>query len=312
MSQESLGEFEIIDRLRKKFHQNSSVIIPSGDDAAVVAMPDGDVVITTDVAVEGVHFRKDWSTPIEIGQRITAQNFSDVVAMGAWPVAIVVAVVAPRETPLNFLEALTAGIEDECKRVDASVVGGDMSRGDQLMIAITAIGQRRGVKPVLRSGAQVGDTVYVSGRLGYSAAGLACLMRGSRSPREAVSAYLNVQPNYQLGVDAARAGATSMIDVSDGLVADAGHIAKASQVQLNLDTAALAPDDFLTTLATGMGIDPWQWVLAGGEDHGLLATFAGAAPEGFRPIGRVEAGDGLVLVDGQTPRFVRGHDHFAG
>ncbi|MEY4323749.1 MAG: thiamine monophosphate kinase [Actinomycetota bacterium] len=312
MSQGNLGEFEIIDRLRKKFHQNSSVIVPSGDDAAVVAMPDGDVVITTDVAVEGVHFRKEWSTPIEIGQRITAQNFSDVVAMGAWPVAIVVAVVAPKETPLNFLEALTAGIEDECKKVDASVVGGDMSRGDQLMIAITAIGQRRGVKPVLRSGAQVGDTVYVSGRLGYSAAGLACLMRGSRSPREAVSAYLTVEPNYQLGIDAARSGATSMIDISDGLVADAGHVATSSKVRINLDSSALAPGDFLTSLAQGMGVDPWQWVLAGGEDHGLLATFSGPAPEGFRPIGRVEAGEEGVLVDGQTPRFVHGHDHFAG
>jgi thiamine-monophosphate kinase len=96
------------------------------------------------------------------------------------------------------------------------------------------------------------------------------------------------------------------------LIADAGHIAAASAVRINLDSNALQPDDFLTTLATGLGVDPWEWVLAGGEDHGLLATFAGEAPAGFRPIGRVEVGEAGVWVDGQTPRFVRGHDHFAG
>ena len=312
-SLDNLGEFEVIDRLRKKFHNNSSVLVPSGDDAAVVATTDGDVVMTTDIAVEGVHFRSDWSTPIEIGQRITAQNFSDIVAMGAWPVAIVVGVVVPLDTPLNFLDALTAGIEDECKKVDASVVGGDLSSGNQLVISITAIGHRRGVAPVLRSKAQVGDDVYISGRLGYSAAGLACLMHGSRSPREAVSSYLTINLDYQLGPAAAQAGAHSMIDVSDGLVADAGHIATQSGVTIDLDSKAIAPDEFLTGLASTLGADPWQWVLAGGEDHNLLAAggAGAAAPTGFRRIGRVISGGGEVLVDGQTPRFERGHDHFS-
>jgi thiamine-monophosphate kinase len=309
----NLGEFEVIDRLRKKFSTNDSVILGSGDDCAIVAMPDGDVVITTDVAVEGVHFRNDWSTPIEIGQRIAAQNFADVVAMGAWPVALVVAVVVKADTQLNYLEALSVGIESEASKVGASVVGGDMSHGEQTVIAITAIGQRRGVRAVTRSGAQVGDGIYVTGRLGYAAAGHACLMRGHRSPREAVNAFLTVTPPYELGPAAARAGATSMIDVSDGLISDAGHIAAASHVALDFDSQAIAPDEFLEGLAVGLGEDPWRWVLAFGEDHNLLATFAEGAdvPEGFRRVGTVRAGDKSVTIDGQKPQFERGHDHFA-
>jgi thiamine-monophosphate kinase len=138
-------------------------------------------------------------------------------------------------------------------------------------------------------------------------------MRGHRSPREAVNAFLAVTPPYELGPAAARAGATSMIDVSDGLISDAGHIAAASHVALDFDSQAIAPDEFLEGLAVGLGEDPWRWVLAFGEDHNLLATFAEGAdvPEGFRRVGTVRAGDKSVTIDGQKPQFERGHDHFA-
>ncbi len=148
-SVEHIGEFQLIAQLAKKFSQNNSVIVGSGDDAAVVAMPDGDVVVSTDISVENVHFKKAWSSSTEIGQRVAAQNLSDIAAMGAYPTALTVGIVVPKNTEVSFLEGLVVGIEEECKKVGASVVGGDMSSGNELSIAITGLGQRRGNPTVL-------------------------------------------------------------------------------------------------------------------------------------------------------------------
>ncbi|MEN9711565.1 MAG: hypothetical protein RL441_1557 [Actinomycetota bacterium] len=311
-----LGEFEIIDRLRSKFGDNKYVVIPSGDDAAVVDMPDGDVVIGTDMAVEGVHFRTDWSSSIQIGQRIAAQNFSDIAAMGAVPVAITVALAVPADTHISWIEGLMLGIEAECKPLGVAVVGGDMSRSDLKVISITAIGHRRGLPAVTRGEAAVGDIVAVAGRLGYSAAGLACLLRGHRSPREAVEAFQTPTPPYEAGPAAAKAGATAMIDISDGLIADLGHIAKASGVSIDLTAEGVEPDEFLLNLARNMAEDPRLWVLSGGEDHALVAIFPPKKkiPPMFRPIGVVtEAQEGgpLVTVEGTLPVSTKGNDHFA-
>lgn len=311
-----LGEFDIIERLRPKFGNNKYVVIPSGDDAAVVDMPDGDVVIATDMAVEGVHFRNDWSTSIQIGQRITAQNFADIAAMGAVPVAITVALAVPVTTHITWLEGLMLGIEAECKPLDVAVVGGDMSRSDKVVISVTVVGHRRGLPAVTRAEAQAGDVVAMAGRVGYSAAGLACLLRGHRSPREAVDAYLTPKPPYAAGPLAAKAGATAMIDVSDGLIADVGHIASASRVHIDLTARAVEPDAFLVGLARNMAEDPRIWVLSGGEDHALVAVFPPNTklPEPFRALGKVIANDvdgGKVTVGGQAPVSSAGHDHFA-
>jgi len=310
------GEFGVIARMNSKFSKNEFVILGSGDDAAVVSMPDGDVVISTDMAVEGVHFRRDWSTPIEIGQRIAAQNLSDIAAMGAYPVALTVAIGVPVETEMSWLEALAVGIEEECKKVGASVVGGDLSRSANVVISVTAVGQRRGLPAITRSGARVGDVVAVAGRLGYSAAGLACLTRGHRSPREAVDAFVIPTPRYELGPIAAAAGVHAMIDVSDGLIADLRHIADASEVEIALDEAALQPTEFLSNLASALGEDADSWVLAGGEDHALVAVFAAetALPAGFRPIGRVEVmsqAEARITLNGRDLSGLKGHDHFA-
>lgn len=311
-----LGEFEIIERLRSKFGSNKYVVLPSGDDAAVVDTPDGDVVISTDMAVEGVHFRTDWSTSIQIGQRITAQNFADIAAMGAAPVAMTVAVAVPVATHITWLEGLMVGIEAECKPLDVAVVGGDMSRSDAIVISITVIGHRRGLPAVTRAEAQAGDIVAIAGRVGYSAAGLACLLRGHRSPREAVDAYLTPKPPYAAGPIAAKAGATAMIDVSDGLIADVGHIARASAVHIDLNPKAVEPDSFLISLARNMAEDPRAWTLSGGEDHALVAVFPPTVklPPPFRPLGKVLANDisgGKVTVGGESPVSSSGHDHFA-
>ncbi|MEY2673252.1 MAG: hypothetical protein RLZZ508_1129 [Actinomycetota bacterium] len=313
-SVEHVGEFALIAQLAKKFSQNNSVIIGSGDDAAVVSMPDGDVVVSTDIAVENVHFKKSWSSSTEIGQRIAAQNLSDIAAMGAYPTALTVGLVVPKSTEVSFLEGLVVGIEEECKKVGASVVGGDMSSGTELAIAITVLGQRRKNPVVLRSGAKVGDEVFVAGNLGHSVAGLTCLQAGHVTPKEFVSAFRIPSPPYEVGPLAAIAGATSMIDVSDGLVADLGHIAKQSGVQINLDSNALTPSSEMTNVAQAFGQDAALWVLTGGEDHALVATFPKGAqvPNGMRKIGEVrQAGNGEILVDGSIFTHKSGHDHFA-
>lgn len=313
-SVEHVGEFQLIARLAKKFSQNSSVIIGSGDDGAVIAMPDGDVVVSTDIAVENVHFKKSWSSATDIGQRIAAQNLSDIFAMGAYPTALTVGVVIPKNTEVSFLEGLVVGIEEECKKVGASVVGGDLSSGDVLMIAITALGQRRGNPVVLRSGAKVGDEVFVAGDLGFSQAGLTCLQAGHVTPKEFVSAFRIPSPPYEVGPLAAKAGATSMIDVSDGLIADLGHIAQLSRVTINLDSSTLQPSAAMANVANAFGQNAQDWVLTGGEDHALVATFpkGTAIPIGMTKIGEVtEASEGLVLVDGAVFTHKTGHDHFA-
>ncbi len=313
-SVEHVGEFQLIARLAKKFSQNNSVIVGSGDDGAVVAMPDGDVVISTDIAVENVHFKKAWSSATEIGQRIAAQNFSDINAMGAYPTALTVGLVIPKTTEVSFLEGLVVGIEEECKKVGASVVGGDLSVGSELIISITVLGQRRGNPVVLRSGAKVGDEVFVAGNLGNATAGLTCLQAGHVSPKEFVSAFRIPTPPYEIGPLAALAGATSMIDVSDGLVADLGHIAAMSEVTINLNSDCLIPSAEMVNVANAFGQDAKVWVLAGGEDHALVATFSkgAAVPEGMRKIGEVVAREvGQVLVDGAPFTHKTGHDHFA-
>lgn len=313
-SVEHVGEFQLIAKLSSKFSQNNSVVVGSGDDAAVVAMPDGDVVVSTDIAVENVHFKKSWSSATEIGQRIAAQNLSDIFAMGAYPTALTVGVVIPKNTEVSFLEGLVVGIEAECKKVNASVVGGDLSSGEQLVISITALGQRRGNPIVQRNGARVGDEVFVAGNLGHSKAGLTCLQAGHVTPKEFVSAFRIPNPPYEIGPLAALAGATSMIDISDGLMADIGHIAKQSNVTINLHSSALQPSAEMVTVANAFGEDAAIWILTGGEDHGLVATFPKGAqiPQGMRKIGEVTAaGGGRVLVDDALFTHISGHDHFA-
>lgn len=312
MNVNELGEFQLIERIRDKFPKSKFVLLGSGDDAAVVAMPDGDVVVSTDIAIEGVHFRTDWSTGLEIGAKVAAANLADIAAMGAYPVALTVAIAMPGTTSVNFVEQLVAGIADECSRANATVVGGDFSKANNLVISITALGQRRNQTVVTRYGAEVGDQVAVAGILGWSSAGLSCLMRGQLGPREVIDKFRRPQPEYALAQKAAKSGATAMIDVSDGLLADAGHIAKASQVAIELDGNRLVPPAVLLRLARNLGVDPMHWVLAGGEDHAFLATFPARKrlPAGFVRIGEVIAGAGEVFVDGVIPKIAPGHTHF--
>lgn len=306
-----LGEFGLIGQITARLPQGPGVSVGPGDDAAVVAVPDGRVVVTTDMLVEGRHFRRDWSTAHAVGRKAAAQNLADVVAMGARPTALTLGLAAPRELAVAWALELADGLRDECDRVGASVIGGDTVSADVVVIAITALGDLAGRDPVRRDGARVGDIVAVNGRLGWAEGGLQVLEHGFRTPRTLVEAHRCPEVPYTAGPEAAIHGATAMCDVSDGLVADAGHIAQASGVRIDIDAAMVPVPEQLAQTARALGADPMRWVLTGGDDNALLATFPVGAdlPEAWRVIGRVKEGSG-VTVAGSVYDGRAGHDHF--
>ncbi|MGN9777815.1 thiamine-phosphate kinase [Micromonospora sp. H33] len=306
-----VGEFGLIDRVTARLSYGSTVLLGPGDDAAVVAAPDARVVASTDVLVEGRHFRRDWSGARDIGHRAAAANLADVAAMGAQPTALLVALCVPPDLATAWAEELADGLAAEAATVGASVVGGDMSSSPTLTIAVTALGDLGGRAPVTRAGARPGDVVALAGRTGYAAAGLTVLSRGFRTPRLLVEAYRRPEVVYAAGPQAAEAGATAMIDVSDGLLADLGHVARASGVAVDVRRDAFEVPRQMRDAAQALGVDPYTWLLAGGEDHALAATFPPAVPlpEGWRPVGEVAAGSG-VTVDGRPWEGPAGWDHF--
>jgi thiamine-monophosphate kinase len=307
----SLGEFGLIDRVTRNRPAAAATLLGPGDDAAIVAQPDGRVVACVDVLVEGVHFRFDWSRPADVGRKAVAANLADIAAMGAAPTGLLVGLAAPADTPVETLEGLADGMWAEAQVVGVGLVGGDVTSGPTVMISVTALGSLEGRPAVPRSGAQAGDVVAVCGRLGWAAAGLAVLTRGFRSPGAVVGAHRAPEPPYAAGPAAALAGATAMIDTSDGLLADLGHVAVASGVQISLRRSAFEAPERLVEVGAALGVDPVGWMLTGGEDHALAATFPVGVtlPEGFVEIGTVEEGEG-VLVDGEPYAGVAGWDHF--
>lgn len=305
-----LGEFGLIARIAAQFPQAQNVLLGPGDDAAVLQAPDGPVVATTDLLVEGRHFRRDWSPAYDVGRKAAAQNLADVAALGAVPTALLLGLAAPGELPVEWADALAQGMRDECERTGASVAGGDVARSDAVVLAVTALGDLRGRRPVRRAGARPGDVVAVTGRLGWAAAGYAVLSRGFRSPRVLVEAHRRPEPPYDAGPAAADLGATAMCDVSDGLVADLGHIASAAAVRIDIDSGAFTVPDPFVDVGNALSVDPLAWILTGGDDHALAAAFPAGAPLGsdWTVIGRVLEGEG-VTVDGR--QYGGGWDHFA-
>lgn len=294
-----LGEFGLISRITAGRTLPGRALLGPGDDAAVLATPDSRVVVTTDVLVEGVHFRLDWSTPHQVGRKAVAANLADVTAMGAVPTALVVGLAVPGRTPVSTVDGLAAGMWEEAGRVGAGLVGGDVVSSAEIVVSVTALGDLQGRAPVTRGGARTGDVLAVCGRLGWSAAGLAVLHRGLRSWPAVVNAHQVPAPPYTAGPQAAAAGATAMIDVSDGLLADAGHLAEASSVAIDIDTVSVPVAGELVDVAAALGADARHWVLTGGEDHALLACFpAGAAlPAGWTRLGLVRDGGGVTIDD---------------
>jgi thiamine-monophosphate kinase len=304
-----VGEFGLIDALRPLFGQSDQVILGPGDDAAILAVPSGQIVVSTDLLVEGRHFRRDWSAAREIGHKAVAQNLADVMAMGGTGTGLVVGFGAPPDLPLAWALELALGLAEESAVVGASVLGGDVTRSDQIVLAVTVLGQCE--RPVRRDGARPGDVVALAGRIGWAAAGQAVLGRGFRSPRVVVEAHRRPEPPYAEGPRAAELGATAMIDVSDGLLADLGHIAAASRVAIDVRTDAFDVPEPLQAVGAALGVDPLGFVLTGGDDHPLAASFPAGVdlPVPWTVIGSVTEGEG-VTVDGAEWDGSRGNDHF--
>lgn len=306
-----VGEFGLIERVLIALTETGvapdpehGVLVGPGDDAAVVAAPDGRVVVSTDVLVDGRHFRRDWSSGYDVGVRAAAANLADIAAMGAHPTALTVALAAPIDLPVAWTLELARGLAAEAAAAGAVVVGGDMARSDTLVISVTALGRLDGRAPVLRSGARPGDLVVLAGRLGWAAAGLRLLGQGV-GDGPLVAAHRRPCPPYGWGPRLATMGATAMLDVSDGLLQDAGHVATASGVAIDLRLEALR-------VLGGPGITD-EDLLTGGDDHPLLATLPAGTPVDVADVvvvGLVGRGEG-VTVDGEPSDGPGGHDHFS-
>jgi thiamine-monophosphate kinase len=312
MSLATTGEFGLITRVTARLGTAETTLLGPGDDTALVKAPDGRVLATCDVLVEGRHFRRDWSTAVDIGHRAAAANLADVAAMGGVATALLVGLCLPPDTDPRWVEQLADGLGAECELVGAAVVGGDISASPVVTIAVTALGDLADREPVLRSGARPGDVVAMAGRLGPAAAGYTVLSRGFRSPKTLVDAYRRPAVPYWSGPAAASLGATSMIDISDGLLADLGHVADASGVAIDIDKDVFELPQPMLDASSALGVDPYGWILAGGDDHALVATFPAGTTLGgdWLTIGRVAEGAGVTVngrpyLDGPT-----GWDHF--
>jgi len=293
-----------------------------GDDCAVVAVGDTSIVLSTDASVEGVHFRRDWLSLEEIGWRSAAAALSDLAAAGADCIGILAAVTVPTSSKEGELLELMRGVSGATQAVGGLVLGGDLTRGPVWSATITVVG--RAAQPVSRAGACPGDALWVTGHLGGARAALAEWTAG-RSPSAAQrEAFAHPEPRLPAGRWLARHGARAMLDISDGLAADAGHLAAASAVRLEIDLA-------LVPCAPGIrpevaGHEPEAratFAAAGGEDYELLAAmpdrFGAADASAFARdcglpltrIGRIRDGAGVALLLDGAPVEITGYDHFA-
>lgn len=324
---------QVVARLARASGAAPRVLVGPGDDAAVLTV-DGPVVTSTDTLVQDVDFRLDWSTGAQVGRKTAVQVLADVEAMGAVPVGLLVALVVPGATPLSWCLDLADGLAEEAALAGVAVLGGDVADGSALVVTGTSVGHLLGPAPaVRRGGAGPGDVVALGGPVGASQAGLELLLAGHLDAgagdagagvdghiRHALAVHRSPAVDHTAGARARDAGATAMVDVSDGLVRDAVRLARASGVVLDLDPAALRPDEGLLAVASRLGRtaeDAGGWVLTSGEEHAMLVCLPEGArlPDGFRPVGRVLASSADqppgVLVGGRPHAGTGGWTHYA-
>ena len=308
----SESEAGLIRLLREVFNTSfqTGVEVGIGDDAAVVSKSGSNLIATVDMAVEQIHFRRDWSTPFQIGAKLTTASLADVFAMGGDPKYLLVAAAIGAHENTQVITELAQGIRSVADKFQVSVIGGDLSQSEKMTLSITALGEINS-NPIKRSGAKVGQIVYLSALPGLSAAGLSILSKSLDRPRYVIEAHLNpklIKPEKLIKV------ATAMCDISDGLSTDALHIASDSGVSINFyrDLFTKA-DDFhdLSELAKELNEDVFDWILNGGEDHFFIATVDSnlANNELGVQVGVVEEGAGKVLLDGVEVKG-GGYQHF--
>ena len=298
-----IGEFDLIDLLSQGAGHDPGVIVGIGDDAAAFELPSGHVAVTTcDSQIENVHFKKDKIEPQDVGWRAVAVNLSDLAAMGAEPHYIVVSLALPAGLEVSWIRSVYAGIAEINREFAISIIGGNISRtAGPIVIDVTAIGSCRRSDLILRSGARAGDWVVVTGEPGGSALGLA--LAGAPEAERTderdrfLSAHRRPTPRCNEGRMAAGTGlAHAMIDVSDGVLADLGHICEQSELGAEIDINALPVSGLFADTAAKLELDPVELALAGGEDYELLMAVhpshiqtlaAGFANDNLAPIHRI-------------------------
>jgi len=329
-----VDEFELISAITQALRKNQphqaqqpdasptpalTLDIDTGDDAAALSITKGSTLVwSVDAFTEGVHFRRQWVSPSQLGHRVVAASAADVVVMGATPSFALITLACPADVNQEWVLALAEGLGAEASALGMQIVGGDVSLASEVHITSSVLGAvPAGMKPVTRAGAKPGDAVAICGQLGLAAAGLA--VNESDLPQvahpELRDAYAYPKLHKNTGVNAADAGATSMIDVSDGLIAEVGHIANASNVTINIETHQIHLNPNLLQAAAQLGLDATALALTGGDDHAIVATFPEGAslPEGFEVIGSVResSNGGKVLVDGAPFTQIGGYRHFS-
>ncbi len=291
ISDSGFTEAQVITRLKEIFATSDPRIsIGIGDDAAVIQTA-GNQVLTTDMAVAGVHFRQDWSTAFEIGRKVTAANSADVLAMSGTTNYLLVAVALTGNESMDWITDLARGIKFEADLAGAQVIGGDISRANEVVISITAVGSTD--RAISRSGAKAGDGIYLSSLTGWSAAGLSILHSGVKGLGEIAEKAISEFKSPTIDYGFSSAGASALSDVSDALVIQAGQMVTASKVAFQFDLSKIekcAEFRELKELADELGANIWNWIFAGGEDHALMAT--GVNLPGIL-IGEVTSGEGL-------------------
>jgi len=328
-----VGESGLIERLRKTYGGAARPgELPIGDDAAVVRVPGGRAVLSTDLLVEGTHFSLGYFRPEEVGERALSSNLSDLAAMGADPVCYLVALAAPPGTPVATVDAIFRGMMIAARPSGIRLMGGDTCRGDRLTLCLTVVGAVGRGKPVSRAGARPGDLLYVTGSPGWSRLGLALLRAGRPARptgwrREAMRAHLAPTARWREGREAARSGAVAaMIDVSDGILTDLSHLLERDGLGAVLAEESFPVSRSFRAASAALGVDPLDAFLGGGEDYELLmavrparrARFLRAArafPSGAALIGAVTGTPGIRVrrADGswiEGAGLPSGFDHF--
>ena len=319
-----IGEFGCIRRILKDFiYRPESVKLGAGDDGAVYVTPPGyDQVISTDTMVEGIHFTKETMSFSDVGYRICAVNFSDMAAMGAEPVALVLSLALPKDLPLEDLENCYHGIRECCRKYSVNLLGGDMTASlGGVILTGTVVGIVPSDRAVKRSGAQVGDVVFVTETVGDSAAGLAAILHQCNTDFPGLTKrHRRPEAQIQLGKILREAGATSLNDISDGLSQELNEIAAASRVIINLDKDKIPLSEETIRLGKRLGTDPLNWAFTGGEDYELAGTMSrknwkkikGSLP--VTEIGIVcDKGSGQVFIKSKNETVLmipKGYDHF--
>ena len=306
-----MGEDALIRLFTPRLPETSRASIGPGDDAAVLQL-DGDLVVSSDVLVENRHFRKEWSTALDVGYRAAMQNLADIDAMAATPIAIQVTLAAPASTEVAWVLDLADGLREACEPFGVGVVGGDLAGANHISLSVTVMGDTCGRRIVRRDGAKVGDILAVSGPLGASVAGYHQLENMLDIDGPTIDLFLRPRPTIGAGIHAADAGATAMMDISDGLVTDVMRIARASGIGVDIDSSRVPIHPGVEKVALAVVGDAIEWAITGGEDHHLVATFPARTmlPKDWVQVGETTAAHDGVMVDGKVPS-AWGWDHFA-